>query len=132
MCQNQKMEWREDTKALMCAKIKTLHMESDTRYSLPLQMKIKSCKIDLGTRCPLCNQFDEDVGPCLLKCKYVHHCWRYLQMEEITHKSVEDESSSKTFCAGYHDSAYEIVSQICSSFFESGGILEMDLGDYTS
>jgi hypothetical protein len=31
-------------------------------------------------------------------------------MEEITHKSVEDESSSKTLCAGYHDSAYEIVS----------------------
>jgi hypothetical protein len=26
----------------------------------------------------------------------------------------------------------KFVSQICSSFFESGGILEMDLGDYTS
>lgn len=50
--------------------------------SLPLRMNIKRKGVELDTRCPVCNRLDEDGGHLFLKCKFVKHVWRALDLEE--------------------------------------------------
>ncbi|KAE8803593.1 hypothetical protein D1007_20544 [Hordeum vulgare] len=50
--------------------------------SLPLPMNIKQKNVELDTRCPVCNRFDEDGGHLFLKCKAVRQIWRSLDLED--------------------------------------------------
>ncbi|KAE8779439.1 hypothetical protein D1007_47530 [Hordeum vulgare] len=46
-------------------------------------MNIKRKKVELDTRCLVCNRFDEDGGHLFLKCKTVRQIWRSLDLEDI-------------------------------------------------
>jgi hypothetical protein len=72
----------------MPAKGATIYMES-----LPLKMNIKRRNIDLDTRCPVRNRFDEDGGHCFLKCKGVRQCWRELDLEGFRVQLLESANS---------------------------------------
>jgi hypothetical protein len=51
--------------------------------SLAHKMNIKSKKISLDTRCPVCLRYDEDGAHCFFKCKEVRKVWRELGMEDL-------------------------------------------------
>ena len=51
--------------------------------SLAHKMNIKSKKISLDTRCPVCFRYDEDGAHCFFKCKEVRKVWRELGLENI-------------------------------------------------
>jgi hypothetical protein len=46
-------------------------------------MNIKRKRVELDTRCPMCNRMDEDGGHLFLKCKCVKHIWRSLLLEDV-------------------------------------------------
>ena len=54
-----------------------------THNSLPLRLNIKRKKIELDTRCPICERLDEDGGHLFLKCKKVKKVWRQLLLEDV-------------------------------------------------
>jgi hypothetical protein len=51
--------------------------------SLPMRMNIQRKGVELDTRCPICNRLDEDGGHIFLRCKYVKHVWRQLDLEHV-------------------------------------------------
>jgi len=51
--------------------------------SLAHKMNIKSKKISLDTRCPVCLKYDEDGAHCFFKCKEVRKVWRELGLETL-------------------------------------------------
>ena len=54
--------------------------------SLSHKMNIKSKKISLDTRCPVCLRYDEDGAHCFFKCKEVRKVWREMGLETLTQK----------------------------------------------
>jgi hypothetical protein len=65
--------------------------------SLPTRMNIKRKRVDLDTRCPMCNRADEDGGHLFLKCKHVKPVWRTLLLEDVREKLLYAPNSRAMF-----------------------------------
>ena len=57
--------------------------------SLANRMKINRIGIELDTRCPVCNELDEDGGHIFLKCKKVKECSHTLGLNELRLKLLD-------------------------------------------
>jgi hypothetical protein len=65
--------------------------------SLPTRMNIKRKKVELDTRCPMCNRMDEDGGHLFLKCKKVKPIWRSLLIEDVRQLLLSAPTSATMF-----------------------------------
>ncbi|WVZ74299.1 LOW QUALITY PROTEIN: hypothetical protein U9M48_022500 [Paspalum notatum var. saurae] len=59
------------------------------KNSLPWRRSIVRRGMQIDTRCPMCWRFDEDGGHCFLKCKWVKHCWRDMNLEGVRLRLTE-------------------------------------------
>jgi hypothetical protein len=63
--------------------------------SLPLRLNIDRRGLEVDTRCPVCLWMDEDEGHCFLKCNFVKHCWRMLDLEDTRLELLQCVSASE-------------------------------------
>ena len=52
--------------------------------------------VQLDTLCPACKRLDEDCGHIFFKCKYVKHCWRHMNMEDVRVELLNCQSGKET------------------------------------
>jgi hypothetical protein len=64
--------------------------------SLPVRRNVARRGVDLDTRCPVCQRFDEDCGHLFFKCKYVKMCWRGLDIEDVRTELLNCPSGKET------------------------------------